>query len=102
MSYNRIAGTATEGAGQDYVLPTPASVTIPVMSLSAEIVISILDDLLDETNENIVFDLTGANLVAVDGANDSTRLRLSTTRRHQSRLILRRWHLMKILKVLLP
>ena len=58
-----LGGTAT--AGSDYTAPDPLSVSVPAGSRTANIVVPVKGDTLDEANETVVVTLTGATNAAL-------------------------------------
>ena len=53
-----VTGTATRGATADYTMPT-GSITIPAGQLTADIIVTVLNDALVEANETVIITLSG-------------------------------------------
>ncbi len=67
-----LGGTAT--AGSDYTVPSPLSLSIPAGTRTANIVIPVRGDLVDELNETVTVTLSGvvnATLSTVEGATEA-------------------------------
>ena len=71
LSYT-VTGTATPGAGNDY-LPLGGTVTIAAGTTTADIDVAVLDDSVVESNETVIVTLAGITSgdpqIAIDEAN---------------------------------
>jgi Flp pilus assembly protein TadG len=65
-----VGGTAS--AGFDYVGPTPTSVVIKAGALSADILVTIIDDPYDEADETIVLSIVSASNATISGTGPTS------------------------------